>query len=181
MSYLRSNPSATLIDAMGMVPDVAAPLHEFAEAAMRGDAPLSAIDRELIAARVSHANGCEFCRDSHGAAVHELGGDPQTVQDVIHAGTPQSRPDLAPLLAYIDKLNAAPSSITQADVDAVLDAGWSEQALTYAILSCGYFNLMNRWVEGLGIPSDDATVRMAGRMLAEQGYQGIASMLKSAA
>jgi len=180
MSYLRSNPNATLIDAMGMVPEVSGPLHDFAEAAMRGDAPLSAIDRELIAARVSHANGCEFCRDSHAAAVRELGGDARTTEDVIHAATPDARPDLAPLLAYVDKLNAAPSSVTQADVDAVLDAGWSERALTYAILACGYFNLMNRWVEGLGIPTDEATVRMAGRMLANQGYTGISAMLKAA-
>jgi len=180
MSYLHSNPSASLIDAMGMVPEAVVPLHDFAEVAMRGDAPLSGIDRELIAARVSHANGCDFCRDAHATAVHELGGDPQTIQDVIHAAEPGTRPDLAPLLAYVDKLNRAPGRITQADVDAVLDAGWSERAITYTILVCGYFNLMNRWVEGLGIPADGETTRMAGRMLVQHGYQGIARMLSAA-
>ncbi|QBQ54323.1 hypothetical protein [Nitrosococcus wardiae] len=63
-------------------------------------------------------------------------------------------------------------------MDAVLEAGWDETALCHAALVCGFFNLMNRWVEGLGLPTDPEMVQLAGKMLHEQGYQGVTAFLK---
>ena len=61
---------------------------------------------------------------------------------------------------------------------AVFDAGWSETALCHAALVCGFFNLMNRWVEGLGIEADPKIMDMAGKMLHKKGYNGISELLK---
>lgn len=38
---------------------------------------------------------------------------------------------------------------------------------------------MNRWVEGLGIRSNPDTIAMAARHVSEEGYQGIARVLRS--
>lgn len=53
------------------------------------------------------------------------------------------------------------------------------QAESHAALVCGFFNLMNRWVEGLGIESEPQTIAMAGRMLHEKGYGAVTAMLET--
>ncbi len=178
MSHLPSMPRGSLLDSFRQYPELAAPLHEFAEPLMRGDCPLSAADRELIAVQVSVRNGCEFCRDSHAAALRHL-DDTVPMPEQAGAGPElkQARPAMRPILAYAQKLNDAPASIEHADVRAILDAGWDERAVVYTGLVCGFFNLMNRWVEGLGLASDPEVVEQAGRMLSRDGYRMINAML----
>lgn len=178
MSHLPSMPDGNLMDSFRQYPELAAPLHEFAQALMRGDCPLSAADRELIAVHVSARNGCHFCRDAHAAALAQLDehapAPEQIGDDTLNEAV---RPAMRPILAYAQKLNDAPATVDRGDVQAILDAGWDERAVVYAALVCGFFNLMNRWVEGLGLPSDPSVVRQAGQMLSTQGYQAVNQML----
>ncbi len=178
MTYLPSQPNATLIDAFKADPDIAEPLHQFAQALMRGPSPFTPGERELIAIRVSQANGCAYCRESHTAAARELGIADSLLEAVTRAA-PEVPDKLAPVLAYVDRLNRAPESVSQADVDAILAAGWDESAVRHAAIVCGFFNLMNRWVAGLGIESDPRTVALAGRMLAGEGYAAVSKLLAS--
>ena len=67
--------------------------------------------------------------------------------------------------------------MTQADADAVYAAGWDEQALHDAVAVCALFNFMNRYVQGLGIPADEAFFDEAGRRLHDFGYQGFLPLL----
>lgn len=174
MTYLPSAPNASLMECFKRQPAIAAPLHAFAEELMRGNSPFSAAQRERIAAFVSHRNGCAFCRDSHNEALKHLGGEPE-----LHPDMPGADDPMEPVLQLVQRLNDDPAGVTQADVDAVLAAGWNETAVEHAVLVCGFFNLMNRWVEGLGIPSDPQVVRQAGAMLYQRGYRGVTEMLGS--
>lgn len=178
MTFLPARPSGTLMDAFQANPAAAEPLHRFAQAIMRGDGAFSPAQREAIAARVSAANGCDFCRDAHRIAALDLGMDAEEL-DTFVAAAPSAHPDAAfrPVLAYLDKLNRAPDGIEASDVDAVLTAGWPEAALETAVLICGFFNLMNRWVEGTGIRNTSSSATAAGRMVARQGYAAISDML----
>ncbi|MDZ7713363.1 MAG: carboxymuconolactone decarboxylase family protein [Rhodovibrio sp.] len=178
MTFLPSRPSGTLMEAFQANPAAAEPLHRFAQAIMRGDGAFSPAQREAIAARVSAANGCGFCQDSHRIAAIELGMDAEEL-DTFVAAAPSAHPNAAfrPVLAYVDKLNSAPDRVHAGDVDAVLTAGWPESALETAALICGFFNLMNRWVEGTGIRNTSASATAAGRMVARQGYAAISDML----
>lgn len=178
MNYLPETPRATLLDRFDARPDAAAPLHRFAHAVMRGPSAFSPALREALAARVSHANGCAFCRDAHAAAARNLGLAAPRLDAVMYAA-PAEHPDAAlrPVLFYIDALNRAPAAITREHVEAVLGAGWSQADLETAALVCGFFNLMNRWVEGMGFGPDTKTVDAAGRMLADTGYAGLAERL----
>jgi uncharacterized peroxidase-related enzyme len=178
MTFLPSRPSGTLMDAFKANPAAAAPLHRFANAIMRGDGAFTPAQREAIAARVSAANGCGFCQDSHRIAALELGMDADALEATVSAAA-SAHPDgaLRPVLAYVDKLNAAPDTLEAGDVDAVLAAGWPEAAVEQAALICGFFNLMNRWVEGTGIENTTASATAAGRMVARQGYEAISDAL----
>ena len=178
MTFLPSRPSSTLMDAFKANPAAAEPLNRFAHAVMRGAGAFSPAQREALAARVSAANGCDFCRDAHKIAALELGMDSAELDATVSAG-PGAHPDNAfrPVLAYVDKLNRAPDTMEAADIDAVLAAGWSEDAVEAAALICGFFNLMNRWVEGIGIENTTATATAAGRLVARQGYVAISDML----
>ena len=179
MSYLPSSSDASLIDVFRAWPELARPIHQFGEALMREDSPFKPGERELIAAFVSTLNGCEYCRGSHSCAAEHFGLDrdlvDQCVDDIDSSDVPEK---LKPVLHYCRKLNDDPANVSRQDANAVFDAGWDETALCHAALVCGFFNLMNRWVEGLGIKADPKIMDMAGKMLHDKGYKGISELLE---
>lgn len=178
MSYLPSKPDATLIDVFKKYPDLARPLHAFADAVMRGPSPFSAGERELIAAYVSKVNGCDYCERSHGAVTERFGIDRGVIEQLVDNVDAADVPDrLKPALHFVRKLNDAPSSVTRADVEAILAEGWDESAVVHAALVCGHFNLMNRWIDGLGIEADSGTIRTTAEHLHKHGYSGILELL----
>lgn len=179
MSHLPSLPHGTLLDVFGRLPEVAERLHEFSEQVMRGPSPFAPGMRELMAAFVSRLNGCRFCEQAHAAAAARF-GDVSVLdalaEDIDRAGL---RDDLKPVFRYLKALTLRPAEVRAADVRAVLDAGSDETAVMHANLVCGFFSLMNRLVEGLGIETDPRVVEMAGRQLHERGYTGITRVLES--
>jgi len=180
MTFLPSLPNASLMQIFQAYPDLSKSIHEFANTLMRGDSPFTAGERELIAAFVSAQNGCEYCRDSHTGVAVKFGFSEQLVEDLYSdiesANVAQT---MKPVLRYVQKLTVAPNDVNQADVDAILSMGWDEQAVVHANLVCAFFNLMNRWVEGLGVESNPQAVRQASHHLYQNGYQGIVKMVAS--
>lgn len=129
-----------------------APLAEYQNRVMRGESELAIAERELIAAYVSGLNACAFCLGAHTVHAKAFGVEPSTIQAMIdNLETAPVDVKLKPLLAYSGKLTRTPARMTQADADAVYNAGWSEAALFDAVQVCGVFNLMNRILEGTGI------------------------------
>lgn len=61
-------------------------------------------------------------------------------------------PAFKALFRYLAQVNDAPATVSQADVDAVKAAGWSEQALFDAASVCAMFNFFNRWIDATGVP-----------------------------
>lgn len=181
MAYIPSAPNSSLMDQFKAYPDVAAPLMLFAEALMQGPSPFSEGERELIAAFVSRRNGCGFCESAHRDVAERWGIDPKLLDQI---GGDIDAMDVAdamkPVLRYVAKLNDAPHEIDQQDVDAILAAGWNETAVTHAALVCGFFNLMNRWVDGLGIADEPNIASMAATQLYEGGYGSVFNALKIA-
>jgi alkylhydroperoxidase family enzyme len=81
---------------------------------------------------------------------------------------------LRPVFAYLRKLTLTPTTMTQADADAVFAAGWSEQALYDAVQVCCLYNFMNRFVEGLGLTPVPEQFEMEGQMIKQAGYVSMA-------
>lgn len=127
-------------------------LMAFHDAVLRDESELTVAERELIAAYTSGLNACNFCHGSHRMIAEVHGMDPEVFENLIAAPEQTGLEEKwLPLLAYIRKLTENPTRLTEADSQAVFDAGWSEDALYDAILVCANFNMMNRIVEGTGV------------------------------
>ncbi len=179
MTYLPSlPPGAVLLDVFRARPEIYRALLDFHQALLRGPSPLSVADRELIAAYVSGLNACGYCHGVHQATARAFGVPEGTLTallaDVDSAPVAEL---MKPLLRYVAKLTLAPAQITPADAQAVLDAGWEEQALHDAVAVCGLFSLMNRLVDGLGITAGEDYFADAAGRLADAGYSGLRDLI----
>ena len=75
------------------------------------------------------------------------------------------------LFRFVDKVNHASATITNADVDVVRAAGWTDEALYFAITVCALFNFYNRWIDATGVHAlSDEAHREGGRRSAQFGY-----------
>lgn len=79
--------------------------------------------------------------------------------------------DLKALFAFVDKVNRTSNQIRQRDVNEVLRAGWSEEAIYDAITVCSLFNFYNRWIDATGVQDMPAQAyELSGVRMAERGY-----------
>jgi alkylhydroperoxidase family enzyme len=75
------------------------------------------------------------------------------------------------LFRFVDKVNRESMTITEADVDAVRAAGWSDEALYFAITVCALFNFYNRWIDATGVHAlSDEAHRQGAKRSAQFGY-----------
>jgi hypothetical protein len=71
----------------------------------------------------------------------------------------------------IDKVNDESPSITQADLDSARAAGWTDEALYFAITVCALFNFYNRWIDAAGVHAmSDEAHRLGAARSALHGY-----------
>lgn len=75
------------------------------------------------------------------------------------------------LFRFIDKVNADSPRITADDMTPLTAAGWSDEAIYFAVTACALFNFYNRWIDAIGVHalSDDAHREGAVRS-AKMGY-----------
>lgn len=179
MTHLPSLPhDAKLLDVLRAHPETAGPLLDYHEAVMRGPSPLTVAERELVAAYVSGLNACGYCFGVHSVTAASFGIGEDTLTALLHdVDTADIDDRMRPLLRYVGKLTVSPSRVTPADARVVLDAGWEERALHDAVSVCALFNLMNRYVNGLGVTADEAYLEVSGRRLADGGYAGLKHLL----
>ena len=75
------------------------------------------------------------------------------------------------LFRFIDKINHDSPRIGPGDLDTVRAAGWSDEALYFAITVCALFNFYNRWIDATGVHAMSADAhRAGGKRMAVQGY-----------
>ena len=75
------------------------------------------------------------------------------------------------LFRFVDKVNHESPSIAPADLDAARAAGWTDEALYFAITVCALFNFYNRWIDASGVHAlSDEAHRQGGKRSAAQGY-----------
>jgi uncharacterized peroxidase-related enzyme len=162
-----------MVNLLMRFPERGAVLMSMAEQFLRGESELTEAEREIIFAYGSAINDCQFCHVSHKYTAAELGVD-ESVWDAVLADLDRAPIDdrMRAMLRYVDKLNRSPSAMTASDAAAVLEAGWSEEALFDAVCVCGFNNLMNRVVDAVGIVGTDDEHRESGRRLASLGYDG---------
>jgi uncharacterized peroxidase-related enzyme len=148
-------PGSNVGDIFKLKPDARRAQGELGRVIMRGDSALSPAERETIAAYVSHLNKCDYCYGGHSQLAQNLGADAaifETIADDVEVLQVDEK--LKPILRFAKKLTLEPNRISDADGQAVFDAGWDEQALHDAILVICRFNFMNRLTLGHGLDPD---------------------------
>lgn len=173
---LGARPS--LLEVFKRFPDTSKPLIEFHEVLLRGPSPFSEAERELIAAYVSGLNHCRYCHSVHTATAERLGVEAGAVGELLeHTELANVSDSMRPVLKLAEKLTAEPAGVSEADTEAVLNAGWDDTAIYHAVAVTALFNFRNRLVEGLGIEHDAAYTEEASRRLADHGYTPLLDML----
>ena len=121
------------------------------QALMNGPSPFTPGEREMIAAFVVGVANCKFAYVAHSAAAYAWGIEEGLIDKLLaDLDTAPVEDRFKPLLKFVRKLTLTPSEMTQADADAVFDAGWDEKALHDAIAVTARMSFMNRLVEGFG-------------------------------
>ena len=75
------------------------------------------------------------------------------------------------LFRFVDKVNLDSPRITPEDMRPLYSAGWSDEAIYFAITVCALFNFYNRWIDATGVHAmSEEAHREGGKRTAAQGY-----------
>jgi len=142
------------------------------EAMMNGPSSLSQGERELILAYAAAVAGGSFVAAAHSEVAYAWGIADGAVDLLLE--NPATAPvddKLKPLLALVKKLAVTPAQVAQADIDAVLAAGWDEQALHDAIAVTARAAFMQRLAQGFGFtPMTKEAAAARAQQRKELGY-----------
>jgi uncharacterized peroxidase-related enzyme len=153
-------------------PELYRPWSEMSQALMNGPSPLSQGERELIFAFAAGTAGCRYVYAAHAAVAYAWGVEEGLIEKLLKdMESAPVEPRLKPILAFVRKLTLTPSEMTQADADAVFDAGWDEKALHDAIAITARMCFMQRLTEGYGFaPMPPEVARKHAERRVELGY-----------
>jgi uncharacterized peroxidase-related enzyme len=173
MPHLKSLPENAGPPAIyARYPDIYGPWSKMSEAMMNGPSPLSQAERELILSYAAGVGGCDFVAVAHSEVAYARGIERGLVERMLN--DPDARPSdpkLAALLDFVRKLTIAPAGIQPSDVDRVLEAGWSEDALHDAVAVAARAAFMQRLVGAFGFTTmsrEAAAAKAVSRI--EHGY-----------
>ena len=131
--------------------DTAKPINEFAEVLMRGESPLSAGERDLIAAYVSYRNECNFCTGTHSAIARQLLKEKSPVVDAVKQDieTADLSDKMKALLKIAGKVRVGGNLVNSEDVEEARKHDASDRELHDTVLIAAAFCMFNRYVDGL--------------------------------
>ncbi|NWN92378.1 peroxidase-related enzyme [Marinobacter adhaerens] len=112
---------------------------------MMGESELSKLEREMIAVVVSSENKCFYCLVAHGAAVRVLSGDPMLGEHlVMNYRTASLDKRQRAMLDFASHLTSSPATVTEQQVQALRDAGFSDSGIWDLSNVIGFYNMSNR-------------------------------------
>jgi uncharacterized peroxidase-related enzyme len=155
-------------------PETGKPLLELAEVLLRGPHPLTAGERELIAAYVSGLNECTFCCSSHSAFAAAQLPEGTALVDQVRANldTAPVSPKLRALLRIAGAVRDDGRKVTTDLVDAARAEGATDLEIHDTVLIAAAFCMYNRYVDGLATlaPGDPARYEQAAQRIMTEGY-----------
>jgi AhpD family alkylhydroperoxidase len=143
--------------AMMRVPDLARAWRLFGAATRNRET----VDREIklqVSFAVSMANGCRYCTLHQVLGLRRLGVDPGKLVSMKKDDSTLKPRELA-AVRFARKLTESPSSVTDGDYAKLRNEFGDAGALEVLMQTCN-FAFMNRFTDGLRLPSEDAAVRV---------------------
>ncbi|MGB1253701.1 MAG: carboxymuconolactone decarboxylase family protein [Candidatus Promineifilaceae bacterium] len=118
---------------------------------------------ELVATYTGILNACHYSATHHGSNYRALLNDPAKIA-AIDAAMAMDRFDEVfsgkelEFMRYTHKLTRTPGAITQADIEAMREAGANDGEILEVNQTCAVFNYSNRSLSGLGVALGDDRV-----------------------
>jgi AhpD family alkylhydroperoxidase len=142
--------------AMLRVPDIALAWRAYGQAVREN----SSIGRDIqlqVSFAVSMANGCRYCTLHQVLGLRRLGVSPAKLVAMKKDDSALTPRELA-AVTFARKVTRAPASVTDEDFRA-LKSEFGEQGSTEVLLQTCAFSFMNRFTDGLRLPSEDEAIR----------------------
>lgn len=119
--------------------------------------------QEVVASWVSLLNRCDYSVVNHFANARHLIADEDrsdAVLAALQAGRPEDafNADHLAMLRYAEKLTREPDAMVESDVAAMRAEGVGDGCILEVNQICGYFNYVNRVLNGLGVTLDGDVV-----------------------
>lgn len=132
-----------------------------------GESEITPTEREMIAVAVSNENHCLYCLTSHGAGLRVALGDgvlgDRITLDYRRAGLDERT---TAMLDYAVKITKNPVECSEADIERLRAAGFSDQAIFDIAETAAMYNFTNRLAAATGMMPNREYHNM-GRMKAE--------------
>ena len=163
-------------------PETAKPLSDLADVLLHAPASLSPGEREVIAAHVSHLNGCPYCESSHAAIAACHMRDEELVSAAV--ADPEAAaipPKLSALLALAGRVQMGGRFVRAEDVERARREGATDLEIHDTVLIAAAFCMFNRYVDGLATwtPTDPASYRARAGAVAAHGYRAALSAMSA--
>ena len=115
--------------------------------------------QETISSYVSILNDCPYSLANHWANARHLIDDEaraEMIEAALHNRTPEDALDGAELalLRYSEKLTSSPGAMVESDIEVLRAAGVDDGQILEANQIVGYFNYVNRCLNGLGVTTE---------------------------
>lgn len=120
----------------------------------------NSVSREIklhVSFAISMANGCRYCTLHQVQGLRRLGVDPSKLMAMAKDDSALTPRELA-AVTFARKITRDPAKLTKADYDA-LAKEFQPQGALEVLLQCGNFAYMNRFTDGLRLPSEDEAVK----------------------
>ncbi|KIC43597.1 carboxymuconolactone decarboxylase [Ruegeria sp. ANG-S4] len=121
---------------------------------------LTPTEREIILMTNNRLNGCTYCMAAH-TAMSKMSGVDNNVIEALRAGTPISDPKLEALRNFAEIMNETRGWASDAQVNALIKAGYSKQTVLNVIAGTALKVLSNYTTHIVNPPLDKAFEPMA--------------------
>jgi uncharacterized peroxidase-related enzyme len=140
----RAGFTPNVFAALAYAPDQFRAFVDYHDALVEGTS-LDRVAVEMIVVAVSGVNHCYYCNVAHGALVRLYAKDP-TLADQLVANyrTADVSDEHLLMLDVAVKLTESPAEVTDADLDRLAEAGFSEREIWDIGAVTAFFNLSNR-------------------------------------
>lgn len=155
-------------------PEIASPMKSLMHIMMRSDEGLSKGERELIATYVSFLNNCYNCHEIHGEVAQCFFEDQPSLIENVKSDLQKA--DLTDrqraILGIAAKVQKNGSQVSVEQIVAAKEMGITDLEIHDTVLIAAMFCLFNKYIDGLGIVSQDTaeSFRERAKMIAEFGY-----------
>lgn len=115
---------------------------------------LSPVEQQAALLAISADNRCEFCVAAHTGGIKKAGADDETIKD-LRARTSPNDTKLAAVSRFARHLNTQRGWAEQAELDAFLAAGFTQQQVLELVIACALKTLSNYTNHVAGTPLNE--------------------------